>query len=382
MDDTTLAQHNRELVILNQIAEALNRSLQLDEALHTTLQLVTELFAMRTAWIWLLRPDGAWDLSASLHLPPVLIANPQAMEGPCYCLDTFKSGDLAGAANINVVTCSRLKHVIDGTDGLRYHASVPLYAHGRSIGVLNVASNDWRQLSPADLRLLHTIGDLVSIAIERTQLFERSVALGAVEERNRLAREIHDTLAQSLAALLLQLETIDLLLERGADLESTRQRLRQAITLTRKSSEEARRSLHDLRAAPLEGRTLVEALTVLAAEVQEQSGVLVLFQPLGWQRALPTHLELGVYRIVQEALTNVRRHAKATTVRIDLDASSQTLTLCIEDDGCGFDLAARPATSFGLKGLGERVDLLAGVLQIQSHIGQGTRINVTIPLTA
>ncbi len=100
----------------------------------------------------------------------------------------------------NVVTCSRLKNLVDGTDGLRYHASIPLYAHGKQLGVLNVASTDWRELSQEDLQLLYTVGDLLGIAVERARLFARSAHLGALEERNRLARELHDTLAQGLTA--------------------------------------------------------------------------------------------------------------------------------------------------------------------------------------
>jgi DNA-binding NarL/FixJ family response regulator len=132
------------------------------------------------------------------------------MEGDCYCLRTYREGDLEGAANVNVVTCSRIKNLVDGTDGLRYHASIPLYASNNiRLGVLNVASEDWRELSAEDLRLLYTVGDLLSIAIERARLYERSVQLGTSEERNRLAREIHDTLAQGLAAIALQLESAE-----------------------------------------------------------------------------------------------------------------------------------------------------------------------------
>src|SRR4029079_12064962 len=101
-------------------------------------------------------------------------------------------GDLAGAANVNVITCSRLSGLVDGTDGLRYHASIPLYAHGKPLGVLNVASTDWRELSEADLRLLYTVGDLLSIAVERARLFARSVQVGALEERKRPDRDIQE----------------------------------------------------------------------------------------------------------------------------------------------------------------------------------------------
>ena len=91
------------------------------------------------------------------------------------------AGDLDGAANVNVITCSRLKKLIDGTDGLRYHASIPLYAHGKQLGVLNVASPEWRQLTPDDLRLLYTVGDMLGIAIERARLFAHSAEFGAVK---------------------------------------------------------------------------------------------------------------------------------------------------------------------------------------------------------
>ncbi|MBC8077736.1 MAG: GAF domain-containing protein, partial [Chloroflexales bacterium] len=213
-DAAQLQRRNRELTILNTLAEALNRESDLRRALHTALTHVADAFALRTGWIWLIdEHSGAPYLAATLHLPPALAAAPARMDGSCYCLDTYQAGDLNGAANVNVITCSRLKGLIDGTEGLRYHASVPLYAHGKQVGVLNVASADWRELSPDDLRLLYTVGDLLGIAIARARLFAASAQLGALEERNRLAREIHDTLAQGLTAITLQLEAADALLE-------------------------------------------------------------------------------------------------------------------------------------------------------------------------
>ena len=170
-----LRRRNRELLILNRIASALNGSLELPEALRTTLAQVAEWLDLRTGWIWLLDEDSEQPyLAAAQNLPPALARNRQRMEGWCYCLETFAAGDLSGAANVNVVTCSRLKSLVDGTDGLRYHASIPLYAHGKRLGVMNLASADWRELAPDELRLLHTIGDLLSIAVERARLYARS----------------------------------------------------------------------------------------------------------------------------------------------------------------------------------------------------------------
>jgi two-component system NarL family sensor kinase len=153
-----------------------------------------------------------------------------------------------GAANINVLTCSRLWGLVGGTEGLRYHASIPLYAHSKQLGVLNLASADWRELTPEDLRLLYTVGDLLSISIERARLYAQSAEFGAAEERNRLARDIHDTLAQGLAGIALQLETADALLEAQANPGRIRTVINGALALTRANLDEARRSVLASRA--------------------------------------------------------------------------------------------------------------------------------------
>ncbi|HEY7356058.1 MAG TPA: GAF domain-containing protein, partial [Ktedonobacterales bacterium] len=238
-----LRRRNYELSILNAIARALNSSVELDQTLQTGLAQVAELLGLHTGWVWLINEEtGKTYLAASQSLPPALQNKPRRMKGTCHCLDTYLEGDLEGAANVNVLTCSRLSGLVDGTDGLRYHASIPLYARGKKLGVLNVASTDWRELSPDDLRLLYTIGDLLSIAIERSRLFARSAQMSIVEERNRLAREIHDTLAQGLTAVSLHLESADALLDASADPERVRKAVRQALSLTRANLEEARRS--------------------------------------------------------------------------------------------------------------------------------------------
>ncbi len=379
-DAHQLRQRNRELSILNAIARALNQSVELEQALQTGLSQVAELLGLHTGWVWLINEEtGKTYLAATQNLPPALYNNPRRMQGNCYCLDTYLEGDLEGAANVNVVKCSRLSGLVDGTDGLRYHASIPLYAHGKKLGVLNVVSTDWRKLSPDDLRLLYTVGDLLSIAIERARLFARSATLGALEERNRLAREIHDTLAQGLTAVSLQLESADALLEAGADPAQVRKAVRRALALTRTNLEEARRSVLDLRAAPLEGRTLRKALEVLAAEYQHKEGLPVEFEASGEDRPLPVRIEAGLYRIAQEALTNIARHASARHVTLRLTLTADHIQLLVADDGKGFEPTQVPKDHYGLIGLNERARLLGGKLHLKSTPGAGTCLEVTIP---
>jgi two-component system NarL family sensor kinase len=378
-DAEKLRRRNRELSILNAFAEALNRSVDLDQALSAALAQVATLLDLQTGWIWLLDEQISDSyLAAAQNLPPALADKPHRMEGSCYCLDTFRAGDLDGAANVNVLTCSRLWGLVDGTDGLRYHASIPLYAHGKQLGVLNVASPDWRELTPDDLRLLYTVGDLLSIAIERARLYADSAEFGAAEERNRLAREIHDTLAQGLAGIALQLETADALLESGAGPERSRQAIQQALSLARSNLDEARRSVLDLRAAPLEGRNLAQALAELAKSAGAENRK-VTFSKVGGQRPLPLRLETGLYRIAQEALANAVQHSSADRITLQLITSPHQVRLVIADNGRGFDPENIPPGRYGLTGLNERAKLLGGNLRLHTQPGTGTKVEIKVP---
>jgi two-component system NarL family sensor kinase len=381
-DTEKLTQLNRELSILNAIAEALNRSLNLNQALEATLSKVAEVFDLHTGWIWLVDDEsGEITLAAAQNLPPGLAKQPQLMQGTCYCLDTYRAGDLDGAANVNVITCSRLKKLVDGTGGLRYHASVPLYAQHRPLGVLNVASTDWRELTEDDLRLLYTVGDMLSIAIERARLFARSAEIGALEERNRLAREIHDTLSQGLAGIALQLESAEALLEAGGDPRGVSRAISQALQLARTNLEEARRSVLNLRATPLEGRSLAEALASLAEKARAEHGLQIDFRGSGTSIPLPARVESGLYRIAQEAISNIVQHAHIDHATLDLETSPDLVKLVIEDQGYGFDPAQIPLGRFGLVGMSERARLVGGDFQIESAPGEGTRLEVTVWLS-
>jgi len=383
MSDTDqLKKRNRELSILNTIAEALNREVDLSRALDAALNSIAALFNVQTGWIWLQREDSsATYLAAALNLPPGLKNDPASMEGEdCYCLEKYALGKLDSASNVSIITCTRLKYLsTDRSGGLRYHASVPLYHHDRRVGVLNVVSVDWSELSDDDLRLLNTVGGLLSISIERARLFDRSLELGAVEERNRLAREIHDTLAQGLAAITLQLETADALMHMNNS-PGAHDAIMRALVLARANMEEARRSVMDLRAAPLEKQSFCDALEALVEHYGEEKGLRTHIELIGGQRPLPVRIESGLYRIAQEALNNVVRHASATQVCVVFTSQPDKVELIIEDDGQGFDANALPKDRFGLIGLNERTRLLGGTFEVSSQAGEGTTLKITLPL--
>ncbi len=380
MDIHQLRRRNKELSILNAIAQELNRELSLEKAMQSTLERVVSLLELKTGWIWLFTPEGdAAYVAASYNLPPILHDQPELLTGTCYCIERYLSDDLDKAFNISEITCSRLKNLTEGTADLRYHASVPLFASKHKIGILNVLSAQSQELSDSNLQLLYTIGDMLGIAIERARLFGQSHQMGIIEERNRLARELHDTLAQDLTAISLKLETISALWDSDQP-DKLQSILQQTQDLTRRSLEEARRSVLDLRATPLEDRSLVEALEQLLQQANKDGGVAVHFEVVGTYRALPMRKETGIYRIAQEAINNVLKHAAAAQLVLSIAYQPEYLELSIQDDGRGFEPDVGPDLGYGLVGISERVNLLGGKLEIQSSPEIGTLIKAKILL--
>lgn len=372
----------RELVILNAIAEALNSSPDVQQALRRTLTLVAELLGLQTGWVWLVDADtGQFYSATAQHLPPYLQA-PVRMTGQhCWCIEAFLAGELT-PKNVNVMECSRLRSaIVEGESAqaahLRYHASIPLSFGDKPLGIMNVAGPSWRELTRQELGLLSTIAYQVGIAIERARLADERASLARAEERARLAREIHDTLAQGLTAIGLQIEGGLRHLE--DDPRRARERLEGALATTRIHLEEARRSVLNLRTEPLAGRPLREALGALARAFTSETGVRVRAQATG-EAQLPLRIEAELYRIAQEALENVRRHACATEVTLTIRIDERRVRLAIRDDGQGFDPRAQRTGHYGLIGMRERARSLGGTLRITSRPGQGATVSADVPL--
>jgi signal transduction histidine kinase len=205
-------------------------------------------------------------------------------------------------------------------------------------------------------------------------------------ERNRLARELHDTLAHSLSALTVQLEAVRTLW--AAQPDRAERILAQADETARLGLAEARRALQALRASPLEELGFVAAVRKLAEDAAKASGAqLTLNLPDRLPYPLAHAVEQGVYRIVQETLENVVRHACARSISVRLEARAAGLQLVIEDDGMGLDPAALAALDsekddrLGIRGMRERARLINGELKISSRPGQGTRVALAVPVS-
>ncbi len=229
-------------------------------------------------------------------------------------------------------------------------------------------------------RLVETFNRMVETIAsnsERLHWLSQQILQAQEEERARIARELHDEAAQWLTSLLIRQR----LLLRSLPPEM-RPEVEELQRMTAAALEHLRRIAMELRPAILDDLGLVEALRWQAEEFQKQTGVLITLRVQGRIERLPRQVELVLYRVAQEALTNIARHARATRVEVTLNCATEQLELFIADDGVGFDPEAvrrSRARSLGLMGMAERLALIGGTLEIDSAPGKGTRIRARVP---
>ncbi|WIX79759.1 sensor histidine kinase [Amycolatopsis carbonis] len=242
------------------------------------------------------------------------------------------------------------------------------------------AENDKRRranaaLAEANARLETALEENAGL---HAQLLTQAREAGVHDERRRMAREIHDTLAQGLTGIVTQLQAAD----RASSAESRHRHLTQVHTLAKDSLTEARRAVQALRPEPLTDSRLPDALAELARRVTDTSGVAVTAETSGEPVPLLPELEVTLYRVAQEALANAEKHARAARIAVSLTYAGEVVLLDVRDDGTGFDPAS-PArgdgTGFGLQAMRQRVRCVAGTFALESAPGEGTAVNVQLP---
>jgi len=394
-----LLRRVRELGTLNATATAISGELSLTAMLQAALDKVLEVMNLRAGWIFL--ADGETERPLHLVVQSGLssaFASEEAGRelGRCVCGHVLRHGRPVIVNDIQR-ECPRLSREVVAAEGLVCHASVPLIARDRVVGVANVASAEARQFTAEEMALLDSVGRQIGVAVENAQLWEAvkrkealrgqllSQVITAQEaERKRIARELHDETGQLLTTLLVRLRTLeqtpflsDPALRGVADLKE----------LARHVYAEIHRLAVELRPNMLDQLGLVRAVESCAREFGERVGLQADFEASGLNGvSLSDEVEIAVYRLTQEALSNVAKHAAATHVGVMLEQRNGALIAVIEDDGRGFDVEAafnstdpdRP--HLGLFGMRERAALLGGRLTIESARGKGTTVFVEIPL--
>jgi signal transduction histidine kinase len=253
---------------------------------------------------------------------------------------------------------------------------IPLVSHGRSVGVLAVYDKRGAdpRFSDADMRIAQAFANRAAVALELSERIGRKAVQSLLEgqelERKRLARELHDETGQALASILLGLKSLEQ--QVGPEPVATIRELVGAAL------DDVRRLTVELRPPALDDFGLQAALERLASLVGRRSGIEIQLSMRAGM-ALPPDQETAIYRIVQEALTNIVKHAKASSVSIIVMGSGETVRLVVEDDGDGFDPSAVREGALGLVGIRERVAILGGRFHLESAPGDGTTIVVELP---
>jgi signal transduction histidine kinase len=257
---------------------------------------------------------------------------------------------------------------------------VPLIARDRAIGVITAYDKRGENsaFTDMDLRLAETFANRAAVAIDLSQRVEREALRRTVDaqesERRRLALELHDETGQALTSILLGLGS----LEENLDTDVQRAGVKAVREIVVRTLQSVRELAVELRPKVLDDFGLVPALERLTETLRERSGLEVEFISRVDDR-LPDEVETTLYRIVQEALTNVVKHASARRVSIMLGRNNGMVSALVEDDGRGFDPAQTREGGFGLEGMRERVALLGGTLKVESRKNAGTTLKVEVP---
>ncbi len=216
-------------------------------------------------------------------------------------------------------------------------------------------------------------------SLQASQIFGAKIIRAQEEERRRVAREIHDGPAQAMANIVFRAEVCERLIE--TDISRAKNELKDLREQVRVALRETRTIIFDLRPMTLDDLGLVPTIRRVLETIKERSRIFTEVKILGEEQRLDAHIEIGLFRIIQEAINNIEKHSKASTVWVRLDFRPSVVSAVIEDDGQGFDSAESVGNeSFGLMGMRERINLLRGELTIKSEAGKGTRVFVTVPL--
>ena len=258
---------------------------------------------------------------------------------------------------------------------------VPLIIKDTLAGMMRVRCQDDGSFTEQQIELAYALGHQVTLAMQLTRLAEEARQTAVLNERNRLAREIHDSLAQTFVSIMMRLQTAQLAID--TQLPEARANLDQALTLARQGLVEARRSVQALRPLALESGNLAQALQQHLAQITEGAAIQGTFAQTGVSKPLPAIAELNLFRIGQEAIANAYSHADAREIRVHLRQAAAQVELSVQDDGRGFSLANLSGVEgFGLANMQQRAQHIQATLSIDSQPQQGTRISVVLVLTA
>jgi signal transduction histidine kinase len=361
---------------LYQADEQLYRSLELDQVLQALVEVAIAILGADTAGVWAVDAQrGALvGLMVRGALPDFITALNEHTELDMPIVRDSLTQDIVTienmAADERITPAAR---ELIQTEGIHAALITPIQVGDEMFGVFSLGFRSARTFSGDEQRLLQALGRRASMAITNARLYERAQQVATLEERQRLARELHDAVTQTLFSSALIAEVVPELWE--IDPVEGRERLEQLRRLTRGALAEMRNLLIELRPGALTELPLAELLQQLAEATAGRTMLDVVVSIDGRQHTeLAADVQVAVYRVAQEALTNIARHAHAHQARLCLRWLRSGLDLRIEDDGRGFDPTGIPAGHLGVGIMRERAHGIGATLKVDSAPGRGTRV--------
>ncbi|RIL68955.1 GAF domain-containing protein [Staphylococcus devriesei] len=359
------------LALLKEIAEYLNEETELYSMMQGAVKYLINGSNFTTGWIFFINDAGEHELVVDVQLPGALRKNNcnYMKEGSCWCVSAYHNERLTKA--FNIINCSRINLANQAhqeeTDGVTHHATVPLRSGNEQYGLLNVATPYTFHYSEEDLELLESVALQIGSAIKRIYLTDQEREAARINERNRLARDLHDSVNQMLFSLKLTAHA-------AHDITSD-DMAKKAFKMIEDTSQSAVNEMRSL-IWQLKPAGLVQALKKYAQVLQlnlniEVEGLI----------NLSIVIEEHIYRILQEVMNNTKKHAETRNIYVNLKQTTDKLFIDVADNGVGFEINKSNNTeSQGLKNISQRIRLLNGQLHIDSVPHKGTKITMQIPL--
>lgn len=382
-----LARANRAL---KQILDVLATNPDMDEVMGQVLTALTQILEGTTSTLWLKNED---EETATLHLvfqDGHLVSGAESGHRLAGQKLELSRGDLFAMAVFRLqrpvwheversAALDETAKIYLSSRGARALLGIPMILGERPIGSIVVRFSQLRQFGSFELELAQGLAQQATLALQMTRLAQQARRAAISDERNRMAREIHDTLAQGFAGILIQLQAAEQVLN-GARLD-VRSHIESARALARSGLSEARRSVRGLRPELLLGGDIASGLERLVGQLSNESQMKIRLEVTGERPSLPPDVESNLLRIAQEGITNAMKHAGGNQVSVKLNFDPEVLKLIVEDNGAGFDpQESALGRGFGLISMQERAERLGGVLTILTKPGAGTKLHLLVPL--
>lgn len=374
-----LEKRNSEIEALYQADEKIIRSVTLNHIFQTLVNVSVSMLKADRSVVF------TWNEVKQRVMPRISQGfMPESLAALCFERNEGKIGVAMNTGQPVVVSdinqTELRKNVRDAIDmeGIQSFAHFPIVVDERVVAIFNVAYTRPDALTKDSIRLFSALVNRASMAIANMELFEQTRDLAVMEERNRLARDLHDSAKQKAFAALAQLGTVNVMA--NAIPQGASPHLTEAETLVYEVIQELNFLIQEIYPIALQEKGLPSVLREYIFEWENRNDALVNLS-IQNERELPLEMEQAVYRVIQEALANVSRHSQAKRVEVSLVYNSDLLQVSMADDGRGFDINQK-AKGLGFRSMRERISSVRGTFQVQSAPGQGTRIIIQIPLKA